>query len=218
MSIESGTNLVDLQHLWPLNGDPILEGDDHIRLIKAILKTQFPGEGGQGFDKPITATEDEINFLEGVTGNIQDQLSGAASSDALTAPSGTVMLFKQGTPPVGWTLDITDDNSMLRQVTALGGVSGGTDDPTSIDLDHVHVTAYHSLTIAQMPAHSHGYERRNGFQSVWGSTGNSSTGLSVDTTELEGGGEVHNHGDTEGVTDGLSFNPKYVNVIAAIKD
>ena len=69
MAIESATNISGLQSAWPLNGDYVLEGDDHLRLIKAVLKAQFPGEAGEGFAKPITATEDEINLLSGLPKN-----------------------------------------------------------------------------------------------------------------------------------------------------
>lgn len=74
MPIETGTVIEDLDSLWPLGGDGITQGDDHIRFVKAILKTQFPGVDGLGFKIPITATEAEINNLTGVTGDVQDQL------------------------------------------------------------------------------------------------------------------------------------------------
>jgi hypothetical protein len=48
--------------------DPVYRGPAHFWLIKTVLRHIFPGAGGNGFAKPITATEDEINYLSGLTG------------------------------------------------------------------------------------------------------------------------------------------------------
>ena len=82
MPLETGTTLADLDRTYPLAGDPTSQGDDHLRLLKSILKDQFPGSGGDGFSKTIVATEDEINSLTGVTGNIQGQLDGKVDAGA----------------------------------------------------------------------------------------------------------------------------------------
>jgi hypothetical protein len=71
MPLESSTSLASLNSLWPLGSDGKSQGDDHLRLLKSVLKTQFPGAGGIGFSTPIIATEVEINRLTGVTVNIQ---------------------------------------------------------------------------------------------------------------------------------------------------
>ncbi len=39
MPIETGTKISDLNPLWPLGSDPKAQGDDHLRLIKAILQS-----------------------------------------------------------------------------------------------------------------------------------------------------------------------------------
>lgn len=74
MPLEAASTIEGLFVLWPLGDDPVLEGDDHLRLIKAVLKAQFPGTAGQGFAIPITSTEAEINHLVGVTSGLQQQL------------------------------------------------------------------------------------------------------------------------------------------------
>ena len=63
MPLENATTLSGLDSTWPLGLDSASRGDDHLRLLKAVLKAQFPGAGGQGFSKPITVTEDELNAL-----------------------------------------------------------------------------------------------------------------------------------------------------------
>ena len=45
MSVETANTLAGLNEAWPVNGDQIPEGDDHIRLIKEALKKTFPGRG-----------------------------------------------------------------------------------------------------------------------------------------------------------------------------
>lgn len=71
--------LADLDKTWPLFTDPRSQGDDHLRYIKNVLKNTFPGELGNGFNEPILADETELNFLQGVTSNIQTQLDAANS-------------------------------------------------------------------------------------------------------------------------------------------
>lgn len=43
MPIEAATFLNDLVATNPIAGDPVAEGDDHIRLMKTVLKNTFPG-------------------------------------------------------------------------------------------------------------------------------------------------------------------------------
>ena len=80
MSVESGTTISDLSSTWPLNSDPILEGDDHIRLIKQILKSQFPGSSGAGLGTPVNLTESEFSYLSGLTESVQNQLNSINST------------------------------------------------------------------------------------------------------------------------------------------
>jgi len=234
MPLEAGITIAALDGSWPLGGDPLLQGDDHIRLIKSVLKAQFPGDLGQGFDIPITATEAELNYVSGATSNIQAQIDAAIAADSLRAPLGTVMLFASVAPPVGWVQNVVDNKAMLQLVSdASGGASGGTVD----FLDawaHTHSTGDHILTATQMPSHyhQHGYdskdvsgtqdpgstkygrvgEDRNADHVAW--CNSTYKGGVNDASGIDGATELHNHGDTSEV----SFVPRYVNVITATKD
>jgi hypothetical protein len=220
MPIESSTTIANLDQTWPLGGDPLNGGDDHLRLIKAVLKAQFPGVGAQGFAVPIAATEDEINYLSGVSSNVQGQLNAISSDDSLIAPSGTVMLFYQASPPVGWTQVPTHDNKMLRVVSASGGGSGGTDSPIAFDFSHVHTTALHALTVAEMPSHNHSWTSDKTNDEYGGGAGVSRSTITGNqgtiTTTSQGSGAAHEHGDTGGGD--LAFTPLYIDTILASKD
>jgi hypothetical protein len=84
MPLETGTTIASLNSANPLIGDIISQGDDHIRLIKAVLKATFPGAAAAGFTIPITATEAQLNFVTGVTSSIQTQLNNKAAIGANT--------------------------------------------------------------------------------------------------------------------------------------
>ena len=74
MTVETGSTLNDLDQLNPTGSDNLNEGDNHLRIIKSILKSQFPGSAGNGYAQTINANENEMNFLVGVHTLIQSQL------------------------------------------------------------------------------------------------------------------------------------------------
>lgn len=84
MGLEATTTIAGLVQTNPVAGDELGKSDDHLRLIKTVLKTIFPGSGGSGFSIPITASEAELNFVDGVTSPIQTQLN-TISGNATTA-------------------------------------------------------------------------------------------------------------------------------------
>ena len=64
MALESGTYISQLNSSNPTTSDDVAEGDDHLRLIKAVLKNQFSGLTGT---TAISASEAELNIMDGVT-------------------------------------------------------------------------------------------------------------------------------------------------------
>ena len=62
MALESGTHISELNSDYPTTSDTVAEGDDHIRLLKAVLKNQFSGLTGT---TSITTTEAELNIIDG---------------------------------------------------------------------------------------------------------------------------------------------------------
>lgn len=218
MALENGNTISNFNSNWPLGQDFGNQGDDHIRLIKSILRTQFPGAAGNGFDIPITASEVELNFSEGLSDNTQDQLNGLSDRISVIesqsfVPSGTRMLFYQASVPVGWTQDVSVDDAMLRVVSGAGGGVGGSDSP--ISWTHAHNGGNHALTINEMPAHQH-----DGGPEIMlsESPGDLSiavgSGMTRGRIALQGGGQAHNHGSTSST----DFNPRYADIIIGIKD
>ena len=240
MPLEDGTTISALDRSFPLPDDIINQGDDHLRLIKKVLKAQFPGENGQGFDTPITATEEEINNLEGLNFNIVDGFTfiGSVFGQSLMAPAGTILLFANATVPNGWVQVLSDNNSMLRHVTgtAQGGNSGGEDDPTLYEGEHSHETRDHSITNNELPSHSHamftGRADNNApgpgvfkYTASWWDNGDSGQNYTMKQSaggtptlgavSLTGKGDGHNHGYV--VTSGKNWKPRYLNVIKGRK-
>lgn len=85
MGLETANYIAGLVDTNP-DGDTdfLNQGDDHIRMLKVVLKQQFPGAGGNGLATVVIATEAELNYLEGVRMNIQTQLDSITNRlDAL---------------------------------------------------------------------------------------------------------------------------------------
>ena len=82
MTVESASYISQLDFSLPAAGDQKSEGDDHIRTIKTVLKTQFPNFSTTA----IAATAAEVNYLSGVTSAIQTQINSKA---ALASPALT---------------------------------------------------------------------------------------------------------------------------------
>jgi hypothetical protein len=98
MPLETTTTIAGLDLNSPLVNEKVREGDDHLRLIKSVLKNIFPGVGGLGFNTPILAKETELNFLQGLTSNLQAQLasiSGTPVDRSAYAGADTVMSVGQ---------------------------------------------------------------------------------------------------------------------------
>ena len=62
MALESATYISELVDTNPVASDPVGQGDDHLKMIKTVLKTQFSGLAGT---TAITTDEAEMNLLDG---------------------------------------------------------------------------------------------------------------------------------------------------------
>jgi hypothetical protein len=99
MGLEASTYLSGLVSTNPVSGDSQQQGDDHLRLIKSVLKATFPGAGGQGFASAITASEVELNYCDGVTSPIQTQLNAIkATAEKVEVPAGSIVSSSRQRP------------------------------------------------------------------------------------------------------------------------
>ena len=83
MAKETATYISQLVATNPVASDSVSVGDDHLRMLKTVLKTQFSGLSGT---TAITATEAEMNYLDIAT------LGTSADSKVLTQASGVVTI------------------------------------------------------------------------------------------------------------------------------
>lgn len=81
MALEAATHLDELVSTNPTGSDDRSTADDHLRLIKAVLQTDFPNITGA-----MTASQAELNVLDGYTGNTADlNILAGADTGGLTA-------------------------------------------------------------------------------------------------------------------------------------
>ena len=92
MGIETASYISELVDTNPVVGDPVGEGDEHLRLIKTVLQTQFPNLTAGA----VNTTQTEMNLLDGVTALValaSDQSwSGSQRGTPSTVTDGTLDL------------------------------------------------------------------------------------------------------------------------------
>ena len=170
--------------------------------------------------------------------------SGANLTGIDIIPAGSLMLFQQTSAPTGWTKATAHDNKALRVVTGSASSGGsntfaaafntnqtvsGTTGGTGVTITGS--TAAHTLTISEMPAHTHTEGGIQEFGTTSSSstgtrnTGNSSPGNQFETQSTGGGGS-HSHdvgtlagsSHTHTFSDTFNLDVQYVDVIICSKD
>ena len=163
MSVEAATYIDTLNPLFPTATDGMKEGDDHIRLLKAVLQATFPN-----IDGAVTATQEKLNNGAVPTGTIVLWYSTSASiPTGWTYCNGVEVAKMDGsgniTPP-----DLRDKFVVCAGTTYSQGASGGSttsssdgahthSGATGADGNHTHggTTGSTTLTTSQIPAHTH---------------------------------------------------------------
>lgn len=190
MTVESAVYINALSLDLPRGDDFLSEGDDHIRLIKQVLRQTFPNITG-----PVTLTESALN------------LAGF--------PAGTRMLFQQSYAPPGWfRVNFSAYEAMLRIVStdSVDGVVRGVHSPiiNNIVVQHAHnvdrALFSHSHDVSGTTAaesrghthyvslgggsHSHTYERGDGAFAV-GTSSAQTRNVGPRTGTITGGSHSH---------------------------
>lgn len=92
MALETATYIDGLVAANPAGTDSKSQGDDHLRLLKSTIKATFPNITGA-----VTATQAELNVLDGLTGDGVMVKSGSGSvSRTLTAGAGITITNGSG--------------------------------------------------------------------------------------------------------------------------
>ena len=115
MGLETGTYIDDLNSSNPVAGDPVNEGDDHIRLLKSTIKASFPSVTGA-----VTATHTELNLIDGVT----------ATTTELNYVDITTLGTAQASKAV--TTDASNDSTGMRNLTISGTMTIGSNTATTL--------------------------------------------------------------------------------------
>ena len=107
MAIETFGFIDDLNAANPTATDNVSEGDDHLRGVKATLKSTFPGITGA-----VNATQDELNILDGVTATATElnYVDGVTSSIQTQLGNIDTDLLNDTTPQLGGNLDLNSKN------------------------------------------------------------------------------------------------------------
>jgi len=144
MPLEVATYINQLDAANPTATDPKSQGDDHLRLLKAVLQANFPNLTGA-----VTPTQAQLNYLAGAIGNIQtggdmrnllDNATGAINQRVYGSGSATVganqvtldrwkvivtgqsLIFPAATPDRVMTAPIGGVEQLIRGRRIVGGV------------------------------------------------------------------------------------------------
>ena len=115
MGLESGTYIDSLNSSNPVAGDPVNEGDDHIRLLKSTVKATFPNVSGA-----VSATHTELNLIDGVTATTTE-LNYLDISTLGTAEASKAV-----------TTDANNDSTGMRNLTISGTMTIGSNTATTL--------------------------------------------------------------------------------------
>lgn len=155
------------------------------------------------FKTAMGGLRDYLSFLFGEDGT---KATAIATLGASPFPVGTLMLFAQTTAPTGWTKSTTHNDKALRVVSGTAGSGGAVGFSAAFART---ATDAHTLTIAEMPAHTHNIAWNTGgnnglISGVWGDSAYPAA------TTSTGGGSGHTHS--------MDMRVQYVDVIIASKD
>jgi len=173
MGLETGTYISDLNSSNPVAGDPVNEGDDHIRLIKSTVKATFPSVSGA-----VTSTHTELNLLDGVTANTT-QLNYIAISTLGTAEASKAL-----------SVDANKDVTGIRNLTVTGAITIGSNTATTLQAVYPVGSIYINAAVATNPATLLGFGTWAAFGAGRVMVGLDATDSDFDTAQETGGAKT----------------------------
>ncbi|RLD75155.1 MAG: hypothetical protein DRJ15_17390 [Bacteroidetes bacterium] len=120
MGLETGTYIDSLDPTWPTTGDPVSQGDDHLKILKSTIKNTLPNLSGA-----VTPTHTELNFVDGVTSAIQTQInavqadvdSNEAAADLGICPIGGIIMYNGAFSAIPANWQICDGTGITPDLT-----------------------------------------------------------------------------------------------------
>ena len=129
MAKETATYISQLVATNPVASDSVSVGDDHLRMLKTVLKTQFSGLTGT---TAVSSSEAELNILDGVTStaaelNILDGVTSTAAElnilDGVTSTAAELNIL-DGVTSTAAELNILDGvTSTAAELNIMDGVT-----------------------------------------------------------------------------------------------
>jgi len=174
MGLETGTYISDLNSSNPVAGDPVNEGDDHLRLIKSTVKASFPSVTGA-----VTATHTELNLIDGVT----------ATTTELNYLDVTTQGTAQASKAV--TTDASNDSTGMRNLTVSGTVTIGSNTATTLQAVYPVGSIYINAAVTTNPATLLGFGTWAAFGTGRTMVGYDSGDTDFDTLQETGGSKTH---------------------------
>ena len=141
---------------------------------------------------------------------VSDTTNGVQTGSS-SFPSGTNTVFYQASAPSGWTQVVTYNDYLPRIVSGTGGAATSGSGFSSINA-YIN-TDGHTLTVAEMPSHSHtdnghthpltaygGVAGGASFAALASAGSGAATGTGYASLSNTGGGGAHTHGLTLGIS------------------
>lgn len=191
MALESAFYITDLNVSNPLSTDTVSQADDHLRLIKSVLKSTFPN-----LNAPVTATPDQLNSAVPVG------FIGMWSGSIASIPAGWNLCDgTNGTPNLLNRFVVAAGDTYVPGATggSLTSAAGGSHTHTEASAgshSHTGITGSTVLTADQIPAHTHTYSLAGGAALELGTGVSGTSGYNTLTTTASGstgGGLGHTH-------------------------
>ena len=174
MGLETGTYISDLNSSNPVAGDPVNEGDDHIRLVKSTVKATFPSITGA-----VTSTHTELNLLDGVTANTTE----------LNYVDITTLGTAQASKAV--TVDASKDSTGIRNLTISGTLTIGSNTATTLQAVYPVGSIYINAAVATNPGTLLGFGTWAAFGAGRVIVGLNASDSDFDTAQETGGTKTH---------------------------
>ena len=150
MPLESANTIAQLDEQWPNGSDSVDRGDDHIRLVKSVLKKAFPGPTGNGFSTPLTVDPATLNALAQTLSDMKATIVNAQAIGNIIFRDDAVdpaTLY----PGTTWALLTGDACVALATAQNVGQTSGDNDPVVPVQL-HSHSAAFAGTPL---PPHNH---------------------------------------------------------------